>query len=60
MKSNNIRHLSADEYADLFAEAGIFPDNGPKPGSNFRQMLRVGRKDLIDLVEGANQKKTKY
>ena len=58
MKSNNISHLSADECADLLAKEGILPnDVGPKPGFNFRQMLRDGRDGYIDLVEGAYQER---
>lgn len=58
MKSKKILHLSADECADILAEVGILPnDVGPKPGFNFRQMLRDGRDGLIDLVEGAYQER---
>ena len=58
MKSNNISHLLADECADLLADSGILPnDVGPKPGFNFRQMLRDGRDGYIDLVEGAYQER---
>ena len=32
----------------------------PKSGFNFRQMLRDGRDDLINLVDGAFQGTAKY
>ena len=58
MKANAISQLSADECAELLAKAGILPnDVGPKPGFNFRQMLRDGRDGCIDLVEGAYQER---
>jgi len=58
MRSNLISQLTADECVDLLAKEGILPnDVGPKPGFNFRQMLRDGRDGLIDLIEGAYQEK---
>ncbi len=58
MQKNNINSMSADECADLLAENGILPNNiEPKSGFNFRQMLRDGRNQLIDLVECAYQKR---
>jgi hypothetical protein len=58
MKENNIDTLTADECADLLTENNILEnDIGPKTGFNFRQMLRDGRDGLIDLVEGAYQKR---
>lgn len=58
MKSNNISQLTADECADLLAKEGILPnDIGPKPGFNFRQMLRDGRDGLINIVDGASQER---
>ncbi len=60
MHKNNIASMSADECADLLAKNKILPNNiGPKPGFNFRQMLRDGRDKLIDLVEGAYQARPK-
>ncbi len=60
MEKNNIDSLTADQCADLLAENNILPNNiGPKPGFNFRQMLRDGRDKLIDLVEGAYQERPK-
>lgn len=60
MRTNNIDSMNADQCADLLAEKNILPnDVGPKPGFNFRQMLRDGRDELIDLVEGAFQKRPK-
>ncbi|MBW7843806.1 MAG: hypothetical protein H3C40_13880 [Ignavibacterium sp.] len=56
MKKNNISSLSADEAAQLLADNNILPnDIGPKPGFNFRQMLRDGRDKKIPLVKGAFQ-----
>ena len=56
MKENHIDSLTADECASLLAENNILSNKiGPKPGFNFRQMLRDGRDDLINLVDGAFQ-----
>lgn len=56
MRENHIDTLTADECASLLAENNVLSNNvGPKPGFNFRQMLRDGRDNLIDLVEGAYQ-----
>lgn len=56
MKRKGIRSLSADEAAELLAGNNILPNNiGPKPGFNFRQMLRDGRDNKIPLVKGAYQ-----
>jgi hypothetical protein len=58
MNSNNISFLTADECSELLAKEGLLPNNvGPKPGFNFRQMLRDGRDGLIDLVQGASQER---
>jgi hypothetical protein len=60
MKKNSIDQMTADECADLLAMNDILPnDIGPKLGFNFRQMLRDGRDELIDLVEGAYQARPK-
>jgi hypothetical protein len=56
MAQNHIDSLTADECADLLAKNGILINTiGPKPGFNFRQMLRDGRDGLINLVNGAAQ-----
>ena len=56
MKKNNILTMTADECADLLAENGILPnDVGPKPGFNFRQLLRDGRDGKVNMVSGAYQ-----
>jgi hypothetical protein len=56
MKNNGIEEMTADQCADLLAQANILPnDVGPKPGFNFRQMLRDGRDGKIMQVEGAYQ-----
>lgn len=57
MSDNAIKNLSADECSDLLAKAGLLKnDVGPKPGFNFRQLLREGRDGKIELVKGAYQK----
>jgi hypothetical protein len=56
MKKNGINSLTADECAEILAKNKILPnDIGPKPGFNFRQMLRDGRDKKIDLMKGAYQ-----
>ncbi len=56
MKENNISVMSADECAALLAQNNILSNNvGPKPGFNFRQMLRDGRDGKINMVKGAYQ-----
>lgn len=48
--------LTADQCAELLNSSKILPnDTGPKPGFNFRQMLRDGRDGKIKLVKGATQ-----
>jgi hypothetical protein len=60
MNRNNIFSMSADECAKILAMHDILPNNiGPKLGFNFRQMLRDGRDELIDSVEGAYQERPK-
>ncbi len=56
MTNNGIDSLTADECAEILAKKKILPNNvAPKPGFNFRQMLRDGRDKKIDLVKGAYQ-----
>ncbi len=58
MKDHNIESMFADECAQLLAENDILPNTvGPKPGFNFRQMLRDGRDGLIPFTKGAYQRK---
>ncbi|SFW76579.1 hypothetical protein SAMN02927921_04135 [Sinomicrobium oceani] len=58
MRKKRINNLSADECALLLNENNILSNRiGPKPGFNFRQMLRDGRDGLIDMVEGATQER---
>ena len=58
MNENHINFLTADECASLLAKNDILSNKiGPKPGFNFRQMLRDGRDDLINLVDGSYQKR---
>jgi hypothetical protein len=60
MNRNNIFSMSADECAAILAKNNILPNNiGPKLGFNFRQMLRDGRDQLINMVEGASQERPK-
>jgi len=60
MHENNLNSMTADEAANLLAKEGILPNNiGPKLGFNFRQMLRDGRDQLINQVEGSYQKRPK-
>ena len=58
MTKNQIRNLTADECALLLSDSKLVSNKiGPKPGFNFRQMLRDGRDGKIDFVIGAEQKK---
>ncbi len=50
LRDNNLKFLTADESATLLAENEILTNQiGPKPGFNFRQMLRDGRDKLINM-----------
>ena len=56
MKVNGLNSLTADECADLLAKNNSLSNEvGPKPGFNFRQMLRDGRENYVILVAGAFQ-----
>ncbi len=58
MRKNNFNHLTANECAELLAKENILTNQlGPKPGFNFRQMLRDGRDGKISLVKGATQER---
>jgi hypothetical protein len=58
MNKNNINQLTADQCTEILMQNNILPNNiGPKPGFNFRQMLRDGRDKKIHLVIGANQER---
>jgi len=58
MSNNNIDSMTADECAQILADKNILSNKiGPKPGFNFRQMLRDGRDGLINLVTGAYQER---
>ena len=60
MRKNSLNFISADEVAQILANNRILPNNvGPKPGFNFRQMLRDGRDKKIPLVKGASQVRPK-
>ena len=56
MQENNIALMTADECAELLAKNKLLMNTvGPKPGFNFRQMLRDGRDGHINVVAGACQ-----
>jgi hypothetical protein len=56
MAKNCINSLTADECAEILAKNKILRNNvGPKPGFNFRQMLRDGRDKKTDQIKGAYQ-----
>ncbi len=56
MKKYQWSSLTADQCAELLNSSKILlNDVGPKPGFNFRQMLRDGRDGKINLVKGATQ-----
>lgn len=58
MTKNFILSLTADQCAELLTNANILPNTiGPKPGFNFREMLRQGRDGKINFVLGAKQEK---
>lgn len=58
MRKNNISSMIADECADVLAKNNILSNKvGPKPGFNFREMLRNGRDGLINEIEGIYQEK---
>ena len=58
MTNNKIDIMTADECADLLAKNKILRnDEGPKPGFNFRQLLRDGRDGKINQIEGVYQEK---
>ena len=56
MQENNKPFMEADECADhLNIENVLTNTDGPKPGFNFRQMLRDGRDGHIDKIKGSRQ-----
>ena len=58
LRNNKLEYLTADQSATLLAKNRILSNEiGPKPGFNFRQMLREGRDGLINLVSGAYQER---
>jgi len=60
MMKNNIDTLTADNCAELLGNSNILSNKvGPKKGFNFRQMLRDGRDEKINLVDGAFQERPK-
>jgi hypothetical protein len=60
LRTNSLNFLTADESAELLAKHNILSNKvGPKPGFNFRQMLRDGRDKKINLVTGACQQRAR-
>jgi len=58
MGENNINSLTADECAKLLSDNDILSSKGhPKPGFNFRQMLRDGRDGRIGKIKGVFQER---
>ncbi len=58
LRNNKLDYLTADQSATLLAENGILSNEiGPKPGFNFRQMLRDGRDGFINSISGAYQER---
>jgi len=58
MTSNNIDVITADECAEILAINNLLSNKvGPKPGFNFREILRQGRDKKIPLVVGASQER---
>ncbi len=56
MQANEIVELTADQCAEILDKNGVLSKVGhPKPGFNFRQVLRDGRDNLIPMVTGASQ-----
>lgn len=56
MAQLGIKYLTAEEAANLLAKNSILRnDIGPKPGFNFREMLREGRDGKIETVTEAYQ-----
>lgn len=58
MYQHNVKYLTADQAATILNHIDVLSnDKGPKPGFNFREMLRQGKKEIINMVTGAWQKK---
>jgi len=58
MRENKIASLTADECANILAKNNILSnDIGPKPGFNFRQLLRDGRDGKISKIKGVYQER---
>jgi hypothetical protein len=56
LRKNNLKSLTADQAAELLAKNNILTNKiGPKPGFNFRQMLRDGRDGYIKSIAGVFQ-----
>lgn len=55
MLENDIDEMTADECTDVLSSTGMLEQIPPKPGFNFRQMLRDGRDGKINMIEGATQ-----
>jgi len=58
MHSHQIDQLTADEGSQILSENNILSNRvGPKPGFNFRQLLRDGRDGKIENIDGVYQKR---
>ena len=58
MEDKKITMLTADECAEILNTNNLLSNKiGPKPGFHFREMLRQGRDNKINLVTGASQLK---
>lgn len=58
MHQHKLKYLTADRAATILNHIDVLSnEKGPKPGFNFREMLRQGKKDVINMVTGAWQKK---
>ena len=58
MRRRSLESMTADECAEVLARENILSNEvGPKPGFNFRQMLRDGRDGQIQMVTGALQER---
>lgn len=55
MLENDIDEMTADECADVLLSKGLMEQIPPKPGFNFRQMLRDGKDGKIDMIEGVSK-----
>jgi len=56
MLESGVKYLTADQAAELLAKNSILRnDKGPKPGFNFREMLRQGHDGKVARMKGVYQ-----